>query len=64
MADEESKNNGKKLTAGKAQKISKDDILEVIRKGKPFTLLKELISNKKCIFLTNLHHWYQLIYSS
>ena len=56
MADEESKNNGKKLTAGKAQKISKDDILEVIRKGKPFTLLKGLISNKKCIFLTNLHH--------
>ena len=54
MADEESKNNGKKPMAGKAQTISKDDILEVIRKL--FTLLKELISKKKCIFLTNLHH--------
>ena len=56
MADEESKNNGKKLMAGQAQTISKDDILEVIRKDEPFTLLKELLSNKKCIFLTNLHH--------
>ena len=56
MADEESKNNGKKPMAGQAQTISKDDILEVIRKGKPFTLLKELTNNKKCIFLTNLHH--------
>ena len=32
---------------GQAQTISKDDILEVIGKGKPFTLLKELINNKK-----------------
>ena len=27
--------------------ISKDDILEVIGKGKPFALLKELTNNKK-----------------
>ena len=32
---------------GQTQTISKDDILEVIGKGKPFTLLKELINNKK-----------------
>ena len=32
---------------GQAQTVSKDDILEVIGKGKPFTLLKELINNKK-----------------
>ena len=32
---------------GQAQAISKDDILEVIGKGKPFTLSKELINNKK-----------------
>ena len=31
---------------GQAQAISKDDILEVIGKGKPFTLFKKLINNK------------------
>ena len=32
---------------GQAQTISKDDILDATGKGKPFTLLKELINNKK-----------------
>ena len=40
MADEQCKNNDINLMEGRAQKISKDDILEVIGKGKPFTLLK------------------------
>ena len=47
MTVEQSKNNDIKLMEGQAQTISKDDILEVIGKGKPFTLLKELINNKK-----------------
>ena len=47
VAVEQSKNNDIKLMEGQAQTISKDDILDVIGKGKPFTLLKELISNKK-----------------
>ena len=55
MADEQSKNKNIKLMEEQAQAISKDDILEMIRKGKPFTLLKELIINKKNIFLSNLH---------
>ena len=46
MADEQSKKNNIK-TERRAQTISKDDISEVIGKGKPFTLLKELINNKK-----------------
>ena len=32
---------------GQAQTISKDNILEVIGKDKLFTLLKELLNNKK-----------------
>ena len=56
MADEQSKKKNIKLMEEQAQAISKDDILEMIRKGKPFTLLKELIINKKNICLTNLHH--------
>ena len=56
MADEQSKKKNIKLMEEQAQAISKDDILEMIRKGKPFILLKELIINKKNIFLTNLHH--------
>ena len=47
MAAEQSKNNDIKLMERQAQTISKDDILEVIVKGKPFTLLKELTNNKK-----------------
>ena len=47
MADKQSKNKNIKLMEDRAQSISKDDILEMIRKGKPFTLLKELIINKK-----------------
>ena len=47
MTVELSKNNDIKLMEGQTQTISNDDILEVIGKGKPFTLLKELINNKK-----------------
>ena len=47
MADEQSKNNNIKLMKGRVQKISKDEILEVTGKGKPFTLSKDLINNKK-----------------
>ena len=47
MAAEQSKNNDIKLMEGQAQTTSKDDILEVIGKGKPFILLKEFINNKK-----------------
>ena len=47
MADEQSKNNNIKLMKGRVQKISKDEILEVTWKGKPFTLSKDLINNKK-----------------
>ena len=47
MADEQSKKDNIKLIEGRAQTISKDDISEVIGNGKPFTLLKELIDNKK-----------------
>ena len=47
MADEQSRNNGIKLMEGRAETISKDDILEVIGKGKPFPILKELVNNKK-----------------
>ena len=47
MADKQSKNNNIKLMEGQAQPISKDDILEVIGKAMPFTLLEELINNKK-----------------
>ena len=47
MADEQSKNNNIKLMKGQVQKISKDEILEVTGKGKPFTLSKDLINNKK-----------------
>ena len=47
MADEQSKKNNIKLIEGRAQTISEDDISEVIGNGKPFTLLKELIDNKK-----------------
>ena len=47
MTVEESTNNEIKLMERQAQAILKDDILEVIGKGKPFTLLKELINNKK-----------------
>ena len=39
-ADEQSKNNDIKLMEGRAQAISKNDILEVIENDKPFTLLK------------------------
>ena len=52
MADEQSKNNDAKLMEGRAQIIPKDNISEVIGKSKPFKLLKELINNKKNIFLT------------
>ena len=43
MADEQkqSKNNDIKLMEGRVQTISKDKILELIGKGKPFTLLKK-----------------------
>ena len=47
MTVELSKNNDIKLMEGQTQTISNDDILEAIGKGKPFTLLKELINNKK-----------------
>ena len=47
MPDEQSKNNDIKLMERRAQTISKNDILEVTGKGNPFTLLKELIHNKK-----------------
>ena len=47
MADEQSKKNNIKLIEGRAQTISKDGISEVIGNGKPFTLLKQLIDNKK-----------------
>ena len=47
MAAEQSKNNDIKLMEGQAQTTSKDDNSEVIGKGKPFILLKELINNKK-----------------
>ena len=47
MADESSKNSDIKLMEGRAQTISKYNILEVIGKGKPFTVLKEHINNKK-----------------
>ena len=47
MANEQGKNNDIKLMNGRVQTISKNEILEVIREGKPFTLLKYLINNKK-----------------
>ena len=47
MADEQSKNNNIKLMKGRVQTISKDEILEVTGKGKPFTLSKDLINNKQ-----------------
>ena len=47
MADEQSKNNEIKLMEGRVPTISKDEILEIIGKSKPFTLLKDLINNKK-----------------
>ena len=47
MADEQSRNNDIKLMEEQAQTISKDDIWEAIGKDKPFTLLKELMNNKK-----------------
>ena len=47
MANEQSKNNDIKLMEGRVQTISKDEILKVIGKGKPFTLLTDLINNKK-----------------
>ena len=47
MADRQSRNNGIKLMEVRTHAISKDDILEVIGKGKPFALLKELTNNKK-----------------
>ena len=48
--DEQSKSNDIKLMEGRAQTISKDDILEAIGKGKLFILLKELINNKRTSF--------------
>ena len=39
-ANEQSKNNDIKLMEGRVQTISKDEILEMNGKGKPFTLLK------------------------
>ena len=47
MVDEPSKNNDIKLTEGRVQIISEDEILELIVKVKPFTRLKDLINNKK-----------------
>ena len=47
MVDEQSSINGIKLMEVQAQMISKDDILEVTGKGKPFKLSKKLINNKK-----------------
>ena len=47
MVDEKNSINGIKLMEGQAQMISKDDILEVIGKGKPFKLSKKLFNNKK-----------------
>ena len=47
MVDEQNSINGIKLMEGQAQMISKDDILEVIGKGKPFKLSKKLFNNKK-----------------
>ena len=47
MANEQSKNNDIKLMEGRVETISKDKILEVIGKGKSFTLLKDLLNNKK-----------------
>ena len=47
MVDEQSKNNDIKLMEGRVQRISKDEILEVIGKVKPFTLLKDLINKEK-----------------
>ena len=46
----QSKSNDIKLMEGRAQTISKDDILEAIGKGKLFILLKELINNKRTSF--------------
>lgn len=39
--------NDIKLIEEQVQTISKDEILEVTGKGKPFTLSKDLINNKK-----------------
>ena len=50
MEGEQSKNNDIKLMEGQAQTMSKDDVLDVIGKGKIFAILKELISNKKKSF--------------
>ena len=47
MTDEQSKYNDIKLMEGQVLTISKDEILEIIGKSKPFTLLKDLINNKK-----------------
>ena len=41
VADEQSKNNDIKLIKERVQTVSKDNILELIGKGKPFTLLKK-----------------------
>ena len=41
VADEQSKNNDIKLMEERVQTVSKDNILELIGKGKPFTLLKK-----------------------
>ena len=41
VADEQSKNNDIKLMEEWVQTVSKDNILELIGKGKPFTLLKK-----------------------
>ena len=41
VADEQSKNNDIKLMEERVQTVSKDNILELTGKGKPFTLLKK-----------------------
>ena len=47
IADEKSKNNNIKLMERRVQTISKDEMLGVFGKGKPFKLLKDLVNNKK-----------------
>ena len=40
----------------RGQRISKDEMLEVIGKGKPFTLLQGIINNKR-EHLSDLMYW-------
>ena len=43
-------------------KVMERRIQTIIGNGKPSTLSKDFIQKKKNIFLTNLHHLYEMVY--